>query len=110
VAIDSGRVVGLVGLIPHRGYGEVDPIVVTKDYRRRRIARKLLQTVVEEAQRRKWKVLTIKPVARNSVALRTFHAMGFRTLVNIELHMALKGSGWFVPRPGPRLAGKAFLH
>ena len=108
VAVQDGHVVGLVGLISHRGYGEAEPIVVAKGFRRRGAARLLLQTVIREARHRKWKVLTIKPVARNSVALRTFHALGFQMMGHVELDFPLKGKGWFVPKRGPTIAGRRF--
>jgi len=108
VAEERGRVVGIVGLIPHRNFGEVEPLVVASARRRRGIAGTLIQTVTQEAKRRRWKTLVVEVVARNPVALRTFHALGFRTLVNLDLQMGLNGPGWFVPRPGPRIASRRF--
>jgi L-amino acid N-acyltransferase YncA len=108
VALQDGHVVGLVGLISRRGYGEAEPVVVAKGFRRRGVARRLLQTVIREARHRGWKFLAIKPVARNSVALRTFHALGFQVMGHLELELPLKWKGWFVPKRGPTIAGRRF--
>ena len=108
VAVERDQVIGLSGLIAHRGWGEAEPVVVLQGHRRRGVARALVHAVIEEARRRRYRVLTIKPVARNTVALRTFHALGFRTLGHIELDMPLRGPGWFRPIPGPKIVGRRF--
>ncbi|MDE1819811.1 MAG: GNAT family N-acetyltransferase [Euryarchaeota archaeon] len=108
VAVHRGRVVGLTGLVPHRGWSLIEPVVVLEGFRRRGVARLLITTVVEEARRRHLDALLIKPVARNTAALRTFHALGFRALGQVELLMPLRGKGWFKPVPGPTLAGRRF--
>jgi GNAT superfamily N-acetyltransferase len=108
VATEGRRVVGVAGLVPHRKYGELDPLVVAAGFRRRGVGQMLVRSVAVEAGRRGWKALTVKPVARNTVAIRTFHALGFRSLGHLELDLALKGTGWFVPQEGPTIAGRRF--
>jgi ribosomal protein S18 acetylase RimI-like enzyme len=83
VAEEKGRVVGVIGLIPHRGRGEIEPFVVAPRYRRRGIGRLLMQAAREEARLRRWKTLTLGLAPRNTVAVRTFHTLGFRTLMSL---------------------------
>ena len=108
VAEEKGRVVGVVGLIAHRGRGEIEPLVVAANNRRRGIGRLLLESVTQEAKRRRWKVLTVGVAPRNNVAIRTFHSLGFRTLVSVDVEMRLQPPFRFVTRPGPRIAGRRF--
>ncbi|MFI5418722.1 MAG: GNAT family N-acetyltransferase [Candidatus Lutacidiplasmatales archaeon] len=108
VAEDRGRVVGLVGLIPHRGRGEIEPFVVAARCRRRGIGRLLIQAATQEARRRRWRSLTAGIAPRNDVALWSFHSLGFRTLVSMDLEMRLPGPVRFPSRPGPRIAGRRF--
>lgn len=110
VATRGGRVVGLMGLLPHQRYGEVEPLVVDFRARRRGVARQLLLKALSEARRRRWKYLAVRPVARNAVALRTFHTVGFTFLGQVELNLRLTptGRGALVPVPGPVLAGRRF--
>ena len=109
VAVHEGRIVGLVGLIPHDGWGEAEPVVTLGGFRRRGVARLLLRRVTAEARRRRYRMLTIKPVSRNASALRTFHALGFRTVGHVELDMRFGGTAKrFRPVRGPLLAGRQF--
>lgn len=108
VAVESGRIVGLMGLLLHRGYGEVEPVVVAEFHRRRGVASLLIERAIAEARRRGWKRLTIRPVARNAAALRTFYSLGFRTLGHVELNMWLQEPGPFAPLSGPKVAGRRF--
>ena len=108
VAEEDGRIVGLVGLIPCRGRGEIEPLIVAKRCRKRGIGRLLVQSVVKEARRRRWKGLTVGIAPRNDVAFRTFHALGFRMLTSIDLQMRLRRPVQFPPRPGPLIAGRRF--
>lgn len=108
VAEEDGRVVGVVGLIAHRGRGEVEPLVVAKNCRRRGVGLTLIHAVVEEARRRRWKSLTVGVAPRNRVALRAFHALGFRALTSLDLQMRLQGPVRFPLRPGPQIVGRRF--
>jgi GNAT superfamily N-acetyltransferase len=99
-----------MGLLPHRGYGEVEPVVVARGHRRQGVAYALLSRAIDEARRRNWRRLMIRPVARNAAAIRTFHAIGFTSLGLLELDFwtGKAGKGALVPVPGPRIAGRRF--
>jgi GNAT superfamily N-acetyltransferase len=91
VAEVSGRVAGLTGLFDHGSSGEVEPVVVTEAMRGAGIGRALIGRAVDEAARRDWEYVAIRPVARNASAIRAFHASGFQALGgHIDLTMDLK--------------------
>ncbi len=108
VAEEQGRVVGVVGIIPHRGRGEVEPLVVASNVRKRGIARLLVLAVTQEARRKRWKTLTVGVAPRNKVALQAFHSLGFQILVSMELQKRPRKPVLFDPIPGPRIEGRRF--
>ncbi len=86
-----GEVVGLTGLFDHGVSGEIEPVVVSEDWRDRGIGRVLIDHVVTEANRRGYEYLSIRPVARNVAAIEQFYQAGFRTLGgHVDLTMDLK--------------------
>jgi GNAT superfamily N-acetyltransferase len=90
VAEGGGQVVGLTGLFDHGHSGEVEPVVVTAGLRGGGVGLALIQRVVEEASARGFEYLAIRPVARNTSAIRAFYAAGFRTLgAHVDLTMDL---------------------
>lgn len=108
VAELDGRVVGLTGLFDHGASGEVEPVVVTVGLRGGGVGRALIERVVQEASSRGFEYLAIRPVARNTSAIRAFHSAGFRTLgAHVDLTMDLKSRrhSW---RSGPSLFGLDF--
>jgi GNAT superfamily N-acetyltransferase len=108
VAEDGRRIVGVVGVVSRRGRGEIEPLVVAANRRRHGIARVLVQAVTREARRRRGKALSVGIAARNEVALKTFHSLGFRMLWSLELEMRLRKPPLFVQRAGPIIAGRRF--
>ncbi|MBO0730733.1 MAG: GNAT family N-acetyltransferase [Acidimicrobiaceae bacterium] len=108
VAEVEGRVVGLTGLFDHGASGEVEPVVVTVALRSGGVGRTLIDRVVEEASTRGFEYLAIRPVARNTSAIRAFHAAGFRTLgahVDLTMDLSERRHSW---RSGPSLFGLDF--
>jgi GNAT superfamily N-acetyltransferase len=89
VAEAQGMVVGLCGLLVAGDEGEVEPIVVHPSYRRAGIGHSLLERAVDEARGRGLRYVNVRPVARNTDALRFFAAGGFGLLGRFELSMAL---------------------
>ena len=87
----DGLVVGFVGLLLHGTVGELEPVVVSRDRRSEGIGRQLIEHVIAEASARGLGSLTLRPAARNESAMRVFHALGFRTVRQIELGMDLSG-------------------
>jgi len=90
VAERSGSVVGLVGLQIRGRQAEIEPVVVSFDARGQRIGRSLVETAVEAARAEGVRQVKASPVARNALALRFFHRLGFDTLGHIDVLLDLE--------------------
>lgn len=109
VAVDAGAVVGLTGLLGGGDEVEIEPVVVSAAHRSRGIGRRLLERMLDEARARGAKGVSIRPVARNALAIRRFHEAGFRILGHIEMFQKLDPTeqDW---KPGLDLHGHAFRY
>ncbi len=108
VAERDGEVVGMAGLIPGENEAELEPLVVKEEWRGRGIGHLLTLAVIGAARQSGARLLTVRPVARNDVALRFFHRIEFDVLGQIELVMDFrptKNQKW---RHGENLTGKTF--
>ena len=107
VAEEAGAVIGLTGLQGGGDETEIEPVVVSAAHRARGVGRRLIERMLDEARTRGAKSVSIRPVARNALAIRCFHAAGFRTLGHIEMFQKLDSSAqeW---KPGPDLHGHEF--
>jgi GNAT superfamily N-acetyltransferase len=108
VAELDGRVVGFTGALALDGGAryELEPIVVDAAFRGRGIGAALARTVIERARADGMRGVEVKPAARNSDAIRFFHALGFDVLGQLELELDLvRPERW---RDGERLAGRPF--
>ncbi|MHC4341536.1 MAG: GNAT family N-acetyltransferase [Planctomycetota bacterium] len=107
VAVESGSVVGLTGLQVDCEEAEIEPVVVRTGHRDRGIGRRLIDHAIAEARRRNLRSVSIRPVARNALAIGRFHDAGFRLLGHIEMFMPLQTSeqAW---KPGISIHGKDF--
>lgn len=86
-------VIGFVGLILHGRDGEVEPVVVSRQYRGAGVGRALLDRVATEARRRKLRQLSISPSTRNVEAIRSFHRAGYDVLAHLTVTLDLAGTG-----------------
>ena len=97
VATVGSKVVGFVGLVvsgESAEDGEIEPLVVHKNYRGRGIGRSLADTAGREARRLGVKYITVRPVARNREALGFFREIGFDKIGRIELFIDLTAKKW----------------
>ena len=94
VAVSDGEVIGLTGLMGEGDEAEVEPAIVSEPHRRRGIGRRLMETVIAEAKKRRVKYLSVRPVARNEEAIRFFVSQGFENVGHIELFMDLTDGEW----------------
>ena len=90
VAERNGSVVGFVGLQIRGRQAEIEPVVVSFDARGQRIGRSLVETAVAAARAEGVRQVKASPVARNALALRFFHRLGFDTLGHIDLLLDLE--------------------
>jgi len=105
VAIHDSKVIGLVGLIVEGNEAEIEPLIVSKAYRSKGIGKQLIDIVVSEARKMGVRILCIKPVARNTQAIKFLYKQGFKNLGEIELSICFSDYAW---RPGPEIFGCKF--
>jgi len=107
VAEEAGFVVGLTGLLVDGEEAEIEPVVVRAGHRDRGIGRRLIDHAIAEARRRELRSVSIRPVARNALAIGRFHEAGFRLLGHLEMFMPLEPSEqeW---TPGIAIHGRDF--
>lgn len=108
VAEVSGRVVGLAGLIPGGQEPELEPLVVSGQYRGLGIGRRLVEAVIDRARAEGAHFLRVRPTARNRLALNIFRELGFDVLGHIELLMDFRPKGREKWRAGEKIAGLDF--
>ncbi len=108
VAEVGGEVVGLAGLIPDEQEPELEPLVVKEPYRGRGVGRRLVEAVIQAAREREARFLRVRPTARNHLALRVFHGLGFDILGHIELLMDFRDADRQRWEAGPRIADRTF--
>jgi len=89
VALKDGNVIGLTGLMWEGDEAEAEPAVVSESHRRRGVGKRLMETVITEAENRGVKILSVRPVARNVEAIRFFTDQGFVNVGHIELFIDL---------------------
>jgi ribosomal protein S18 acetylase RimI-like enzyme len=106
LATIGGKVVGMVGVIQTEDEIELEPIVVSEQWRGRGIGRQLAERVVAEAQAAGMVQLLARPVARNAAAIRFFHDLGFDALGQLELVLDFRPAPDQVWRPGATIADR----
>ena len=94
VATHHGKVIALTGLMGTGDQAEVEPAIVSQPHRRKGIGKTLMETVIAEAKNRGIKTLSVRPVARNTEALRFFTQQGFTNVGHIELFIDLTNRQW----------------
>lgn len=105
VAEREGRAVGMVALITRGEEAEIDPLIVSAQYRGQGIGRALLERATREAEALGMRYLAVRPVARNRDAFAFYHRAGFRLLSRVELFMDLQTSAPDAWAKGPELFG-----
>ena len=105
VADADGEVVGLAGLLVGGGKGELEPVVVAVAWRGRGVGRRLVEAVVAASRDRGLRHVSVRPVGRNSEAIRFFHALGFDVLARVDTQLDLDPRS---RQPGERIAGRDF--
>lgn len=109
VAAIDNEPVGLVGLMneEHEAEVEIEPIIVSENYRGKGIGTRLIETVMAEARERGVRYLGVKPVARNAPTIRFLNKLGFKNLGQIEIFMDFSGRTW---KPGLKIHDCEFAY
>lgn len=111
VAIYDSKVIGMVGLtlkttpVSGRSEAEVEPIIVTREFRGKRIGEGLIEKAITEARARGATFVNVKPVARNIKTIQFFYKHGFTYIGNVELFMDFSKRSRKI---GPRMFGCDF--
>ena len=92
VAEMNGEIIGLGGLIVHDEDAEVEPLVVRSEYRSQGIGKTLLEYLIREAKTMGVRLLSVRPVARNTGAVKWFVDAGFDVVGHIGLFQDLSVS------------------
>lgn len=100
VAAYDSQVVGLVGLVVEEKEAEIEPLIVSENFRYRGIGKQLLRTAISEARNLGVKFLKVKPVARNVQAIKFFYSQGFKNLGHIDMFLDFCDYRW---KLGPKL-------
>jgi ribosomal protein S18 acetylase RimI-like enzyme len=103
VAELEGRVLGLAGLVAQGPKAELEPVVVHTGFRGRGLGRKLAEATVAAAREAGFQQVVVRPVGRNTDAIRFFHALGFDVLGRVDLRLDLAAVD---RRAGERVAGR----
>jgi GNAT superfamily N-acetyltransferase len=105
VAADGSKVVGLVGLIVEGNEAEIEPLIVCKAYRGKGVGKQLIEAIISEARKIGVRLLSVKPVARNTKTIKFLYQQGFKNLGYVELFMDFSGYVW---KQGPEIFGCKF--
>lgn len=89
VATLKGQVVGFASLHVRGSEGEVDPIAVHSEYRRRGIGTALMSRAIEVAKSAGVRYLSVRPVARNVEAIEFYVRAGFNIVGHVDLFQDL---------------------
>lgn len=104
VAVHGSKVIGMVGLLLKEGRwgkdAEVEPIMVTREFRGKGIGELLLETAIAEARARGARRVAIKHLARNIKTIQFSYKHGFTNVGDVELFMDLSERS---RKPGPRM-------
>jgi GNAT superfamily N-acetyltransferase len=84
---------------------EVEPIIVTREFRGKGVGERLLEKAIAEAGARGAGLVAVKPVARNIDTVQFFYKHGFTFVGDVELFMSLSERS---RKPGPRMFGCDF--
>ena len=105
VAVHDSKVVGLVGLELKGEETEIEPLVVSENYRHRDIVTRLIETILRETRKSGMKYLNVTPVARNIETIRFLYRRGFTNPTHINLFVDFSRHTW---KPGPQIFGCRF--
>jgi len=111
VAVHGSSVIGLVGLLIKSNpfskpiEAEVEPIIVTREFRGKGIGERLLEKAVAEARVRGARLVAVKPVARNIKTIQFLYKHGFTFVGDVKLFTDFSERS---RKPGPRMFGCDF--
>jgi ribosomal protein S18 acetylase RimI-like enzyme len=113
VAERGNRVVGFAGLLDTVGeesVAEIEPLVVESSYRSSGVGTSLVDEAAEEAKRRGFRFLVIRPELRNTEAFALYVRLGFDHVGAIELFKELDSHSDRQWKSGIRIHGQELMY
>lgn len=92
VAIFDDQVIGLTGLLVDGEEADVEPAIVSKQYRNQGVGKAMVKHVIEEAKKLGIRFLSARPLARNVEVIPFLIKEGFNITGQIELFQDLSNS------------------
>jgi N-acetylglutamate synthase-like GNAT family acetyltransferase len=86
---ENSAVLGMAGLLMHKGEAEIEPIVIRSEFRSHGVGTLLIERLKMEAKKCGVESLSIRPVARNIEAIKCFHRAGFSIIGHIDMFLDL---------------------
>ncbi len=109
VAETNGEIVAFAGLLASVGeenVGEIEPVIVSLKSRGKGIGTKLIEYIVDEAKRRGFHFLSIRPALRNEKAFALYVKLGFDNIGSVVLFRQLLPESNKKWKPGIVIHGK----
>lgn len=94
VAVHDSNVIGLVGLVFEGKEAEIEPLIVSKNYRSKGIGTRLVEIAISEAHKKGLRFLSVKPVARNIKTINFLNKQGFKNIGHVELLFDFSNYTW----------------
>ena len=94
VALSGTSIIGFAGLVVDGEETEIEPIVIAKAFRRKGAGKKLVKTVIIEAQKLGARYLDVEPVVRNAEAIKFYYELGFFNIGKVQLFIDFSGKKW----------------
>ncbi len=79
-AKDNGKIVGYAGFWHVADEGDITNIAVLPEYRRRKIASRLIEAMIKEAKKRSLSLLTLEVRCSNTAAISLYENYGFKII------------------------------
>ncbi|MBP2028666.1 GNAT superfamily N-acetyltransferase [Acetoanaerobium pronyense] len=86
----DNKVIGFYGTIYKEEEVEIEPLVISKEFRGKKIGQEMVRHAVYNAKINKMRFICVKPLARNLEAINFYYKEGFDTLGAIEMLIDLK--------------------
>jgi len=109
VYVDAGRLVGNVSLgieNERRGIWNISNVAIHPDYRRRGIARRLMEACLQQARSNGARMLVLEVRTDNAPALKLYHDLGFQCYDSVD-ELILPAGQWKPHTPLPGLPVRA---
>lgn len=110
VVEQDGLLLGMAGLQVNGDEAEIEPIIISSNFRSQGIGTLLIEKLKAEAKGRGMIYLSIRPVARNIEAIKCFYRAGFSLLGHIDMFLDLSNEDDPSWKAGVTIHGNEFRY